>query len=252
MELKTLEEVRIMREGGRMLREVMNRVGGHVKAGVILIELDQLAARLIKELGATPAFLGYQPEGALRPYPATICTSLNDVVVHGIPTKYVLNEGDVIKLDFGLRYKGLCVDAAETFVVGKVPAEVEKLIMATRKALDAAIKEVKPGAKLGDIGYAVQRTVEGARFKVVRGLTGHGLGRALHEDPAVENVGRPGKGLTLKEGLVIAIEPMTAIGTDQIISLDDDSYATKDGSIAAHFEHTVAVTKNGHEILTVL
>lgn len=252
IERKSEEVIQLMAKGGAILANVMHEVATNAREGVSLAQLDRLAHNLIIKAGATPAFLGYRPEGALKPYPATICASINDVIVHGVPTKYRLKPGDLLKLDFGLFYKGWCVDAATTIGIPPVSAEASKLIRVTSGSLEKGIKAMKPGNHLGDIGYAIERYVKRNGFNVARGLTGHGIGRQLHEDPPVLNVGRPGRGELLEVGVVLALEPMVTAGTDQIEQLEDESYATADHKPSAHFEHTVAVTRNGPKILTQL
>lgn len=239
-----------MTAGGVMLRGVMQEVASAAREGVSLKSLDELAEKLIRQAGAAPAFLGYQPHGAGKPYPATICASVNDIIVHGLPTQRKLKSGDVVKLDFGLRHNGLCLDAAVTVAIGNVTAEAEKLIAATKKALLLGIKEARPGNRLGDIGAAISAYVRSKGFSVAEGLTGHGIGRDLHEDPSVYNFGKRGSGMELTPGLVIAIEPMVTAGGGKIAQLPDDSYATYDGSLSAHFEHTIAITEKGPVILT--
>ena len=239
-----------MAEGGRMLAEVLHALRGEVHAGVVTLDLDRMARELILARGAKPAFLHYRPAGAVRAYPYTLCTSVNDVVVHGQPSKYALREGDILKLDLGLQYKGLYLDAAITVPVGEVSREARKLIVATEEALSAGIKEAKAERTLGDVGFAIEKVVKKNKFSVVDGLTGHGIGRALHEDPTVFNVGRKGVGEELEVGMVLAIEPMVAIGGSAIRQLLDESYGTADVSLAAHFEHTVAITESGPRILT--
>ena len=252
IECKSEEVINLMAEGGTILAHIMHEVSTNARDGVSLEQLDRLANQLIFKAGAKPAFLGYRPEGALKPYPATICASINDVIVHGIPTKYKLRPGDLLKLDFGLFYKGWCVDTATTVGIPPITNEVAKLIKVTREALKKGIKAMQPGNHLGDIGYAIERHVKKYGFNVARGLTGHGIGRQLHENPAVLNVGRRGKGELLEPGVVLALEPMVTVGTDQIKQLKDDSYVTADGKLSAHFEHTVAVTKDGPKVLTQL
>ncbi len=248
--LKTNEEIEIMATGGVILAGVLRRLEAETKVGVATIELDRLARLLITGAGAKPAFLHYRPAGASKSYPYTLCASVNDVVVHGQPSVYKIREGDLVKLDLGLKYQGLYLDAAITVPVGDVGAKAKKLIETTKGALEAAVKEAKPGNSLGDIGYAAQRVVEKNKFSVVEGLTGHGIGTALHEDPTVFNFGRKGQGEDLEVGMVIAIEPMVAIGDGAIRQLLDESYGTADGSLAAHFEYTVAITAKGPRILT--
>lgn len=250
--LKTHEEIEIMARGGRMLAQVIDEIKSNARAGVSLEKLDRLAFALIKKAGAEPAFLGYCPEGASKAYPSTICASLNDVVVHGVPDKKILKSGDVLKLDMGLRYRGLCVDAAVTVGIGEVSSGVKKMMDVTKTALALAIEAAKPGKKIGDIGYAIEKYVEKNGLKVVRGLTGHGIGKKLHEEPVVFNFGSPGRGLKLQPGLTIAIEPMVSMGSADVIQLKDESYATADGSLSAQFEHTIAITDKGVRILTVI
>ena len=249
--IKTEHEVAIMREAGRRLARIVSHVAGEAAPGVTLKALDSLARQLIMDGGDEPAFLGYRPEGALRPYPSSICASVGGVVVHGVPTSYALRHGDVLKLDFGLRHKGYCADMAVTVPIGSVKAEEKRLIEATRRALDAGIAAMEPGKRLGDVGWAIEHVVRKGKFHVVRGLTGHGVGKRLHEEPMVYNYGTPGKGLLLKAGMTLALEPMVALGTDRVVQLRDDSFETADRSTAAHFEHTVLVGKDGPEILTL-
>ncbi len=248
--LKSKEEIALMAEGGAILRDVIRAVADEANEGVTLKDLDRLAEKLIRAKGATPAFLGYKPHGAGKAYPATICTSVNDVIVHGLPTERKLRSGDVLKLDFGLRLHGFCGDAALTVAIGNVTSEAEKLIAATKKALLLGIKAARPGNYLGDIGFAISHYVRSKGFSVAEGLTGHGIGRELHEDPSVYNFGKAGAGMELVPGLVIAIEPMIAAGRGKIVQLPDDSYTMEDGSLSAHFEHTIAITENGPVILT--
>ncbi len=249
--LKTPSEIEIMAEGGRRLAAVLRKLEAAVHAGMTTQEVDQMAYDLIAATGDRPSFLNYKPEGAHKAYPATICISLNDVVVHGTPSpRDVIREGDLVKLDLGLIHKGFHLDAARTVSVGKIAPEAKKLIEFTRKALSAGIKEVKPGNTLGDIGFAIQSIAKKGGFSVADGLTGHGVGKSLHEDPAVFNFGRRGQGEDIEEGMVIAIEPMINIGGGGIRQMSDDSYATRDGSLSAHFENTVAITKRGPRILT--
>ncbi len=249
--IKTEREIELMREAGRRLARVVAAVAREAAPGVTLKALDSLAHQLIMKGGDEPAFLGYRPEGALRPYPSSICASVGGVVVHGVPTSYALKHGDVLKLDFGLRHKGYCADMAVTILIGAVKADEKRLVEATRRALDAGIAAMEPGKRLGDVGWAIEQAVRRAKFHVVRGLTGHGIGRRLHEEPVVYNYGTPGKGLLLKAGMTLALEPMVALGTDRVVQLRDDSFETADKSTAAHFEHTVLVGEDGPEILTL-
>ncbi len=248
--IKTEAQIKKIRVAGKILAHVANQVKKAVREGVTLKELDALTCRLIKDAGAQPTFLGYQPYGAKRPFPASICASINEVVVHGVPNQYALKSGDLLKLDFGVTYEGYIADGAFTIGVGKVSSEAEKLMAATKNSLLLGIKECKPGKTLGDIGWAINHYVTTHGFKVVKGLTGHGVGIELHEDPPVFNEGQKNTGLKLKAGMVLALEPMVSAGDPYIVQLPDDSYATRDKSLSAHFEHTVLITKNGPEILT--
>ena len=249
--LKSPEEIEIMAEGGKHLAAVLRELEKNIRAGMTTKEVDRLAYDLIARWGDKPSFLNYRPEGARKAYPATICSSLNDVVVHGTPSaRDVLREGDLVKLDLGLIHKGFHLDAARTVPIGTISPEAKRLIAVTRQALSLGIKEARSGRTLGDIGYAIQTVVAKAGFSVAEGLTGHGIGRSLHEDPAVFNFGRSGQGEEIVPGMVIAIEPMVNIGGGAVKQLKDDSYATRDGSLSAHFENTVAITKKGPRMLT--
>lgn len=250
--IKSESEIQLMAEGGKILHQIIQRIAEEVKPGVTTADLDQLARKLVFSFGEQnpPAnikssFLGY------RGYPAFICISINEEVVHGIPSEKIIREGDLVSLDFGIIYHGWHTDSAITVGVGKVSKEYKKLIAVTEEALRQGIKEAKVGQAVGDIGYAVQKEVEKNGFGVVRELVGHGIGRKLHEEPYVPNYGRKGEGEILREGMVIAIEPMVTAGSSEVVlGADGWTYRTKDQSGAAHFEHTIAVTKNGPEILT--
>jgi methionyl aminopeptidase len=251
--LKSTEEIEVMAEGGTILAKVLAALKKETRAGVPTIELDRLARKLITEAGAKPAFLHYRPAGAKKAFPYTLCVSVNDVVVHGQPSVYKIREGDIVSLDLGLRYKDFYLDAAITVGVGDVGREAKKLLAATEEALAAGIKEAKAGYVLSRIGVAIEKMVKKNKFSVVDGLTGHGIGHSLHEEPTVFNVGHKGLGdENLKVGMVLAIEPMVAMGGGSIRQLLDESYGTADGSLAAHFEHTVAITEKGPRILTVV
>ena len=229
-----------------MVREVLELVRSLVKPGVTTLDLDRAAEERLKELGAKAAFKGYHG------YPAVLCASVNAEVVHGIPSaKRVLKDGDIVSVDFGAFVEGYCGDAAITVPVGTVDAGTLRLLDVTQASLKAGIAAVKPGATLGDVGSAVQTVVEDAGFSVVRDFVGHGIGVHMHEDPQVPNFGEPGRGMKLKAGMVIAIEPMVNAGGPDVVVLDDGWTAVaKDGSMSAHFEHTVAVTASGARILT--
>ncbi len=248
--IKKPEEIARIREGGKLLNAILRKTANLVKPGVSTYELDKFAEEEVLRIGGKPAFKGFGPKD--NPFPATLCTSVNYQVVHGIPSKNILlDEGDIIGLDIGMQYKGLYTDTAITVSVGKISADAQKLIDVTREALARALKEARPGNKMGDIGFAVQSFVEAQGFGVVRDLVGHGVGYGVHEDPQVPNFGKPHTGLALEPGMVLAIEPMVTIGSHEVIFEDDQwTISTADGSLAAHFEHTVAITKKGCEILT--
>jgi methionyl aminopeptidase len=250
MELRTSEEIEIMAEGGRRLAVVLQALKKEVAPGVTTLALDRLAEHLIVAGGDKPAFLRYRPAGAQKAYPYTLCASVNNVVVHGQPSGYVLRDGDIISLDLGLKHKGFYLDAAITIPVGTVDKEIKKLLSATEESLYAGIKEAKSGNTLGDVGYAIQKIIHKNKFSVVEGLTGHGIGKVLHDEPTVFNFGTKGAGMDIEVGMVLAIEPMVALGRGEIVQLLDESYGTADRSLAAHFEHTVAITKKGPQILT--
>lgn len=251
--VKTPVEIKILREGGKRLASILKQLVAEVKPGVSAQSLNALAEKLMLGGGDIPSFLGYVPSGAKRPYPASLCVSINDEVVHGIPneTEKLLKEGDIVTLDTGLIHKGLFTDSAITVGVGKIDAKAKKLLNVTKKALMVGIKAVRAGATTGDIGFAIESFVKPYGFGIVRELAGHGVGYAVHEEPFVPNFGKKGEGMVLKAGMVIAIEPMLNEGGAGV-KLDSDGYTyrTKDGSRSAHFEHTVVVTENGSEILT--
>lgn len=245
--IKTPQEIEKMRRAGRVVREVLDYVRPFVKAGATTLDLENAAAKKMKDLGAKPAFKGY------RGYPCVLCTSVNEEVVHGIPSaKRVLKDGDIVSIDTGVIIDGYYGDSATTIAVGgKLPERTKRLLEVTQASLDRGIEAIKPGATLGDVGAAVQEVVEAEGFSVVREFVGHGIGTRLHEDPQVPNYGRRGTGQKLREGMVIAIEPMVNAGRPDVQVLSDGWTAvTQDGSLSAHFEHTVAVTAEGAEILT--
>ena len=246
VELKSPQEIAIMRDAGLIVGETLNLLREAAIPGVSTGELDKLAEGEIRKRKAIPAFLGY------RGYTATLCASINDEVVHGIPSpKRKLKAGDIIGLDLGCILKGFYADAAITVPIGKVSKEIHALIDATRDSLYKGIEQMKPGNRIGDISHAVQETVEAKGFSVVRAFVGHGVGRALHESPAVPNFGKAGSGPRLVEGMVLAIEPMVNAGGPDVKILDDGWTAvTCDGSLSAHFEHSIAVTEKGPLILT--
>ena len=240
-----------MAEGGRRLGEVLRMLVAAAREGMTTKKLDRMAYELIHKSGAKPAFLHYRPSGAEEAYPYTLCASLNTVVVHGQPSDYVLKNGDILKLDLGLIYKGWYLDAARTVGIGTISPVAKKLIAVTEAACDAGVAQAILGNRTGDVGCAIEKVVMKNKFGTAEGLTGHGIGRALHEDPAVFNFGKPGRGEELELGMVIAIEPMVTIGSGETVQLHDDSYATRDGSLAAHYENTVAITENGPRVLTL-
>jgi methionyl aminopeptidase len=245
--IKTPQEIEKMRRSGQVVREVLEHVRQRVKPGASTQDLENAAAVKIEELGAKPAFKGY------RGYPCVLCTSVNEEVVHGIPSaSRVLREGDIVSIDTGVIIDGYYGDSAITVAVGeKVPARTMRLLAVTQASLDRGIEAVRPGATLGDVGAAVQEAVEAEGFSVVREFVGHGIGTRLHEDPQVPNYGRRGQGPKLREGMVLAIEPMVNAGKPDVQVLSDGWTAvTQDGSLSAHFEHTVAVTAEGAVILT--
>jgi len=249
----TKDEIEALREGGKRLAQVVSAVAKATVPGVTTAELNALAEKLIRDTGDTPSFLGYTPKGAKRPFPAAICISLNDEVVHGIPNENprAIQEGDIVGLDCGITHKGLITDHAVTAIAGKGDANAKKLLSETEKALMAGIKAAKGGARVGDISAAVEEIGVENGYGIVYELGGHGVGHVVHEEPYIPNVGEAGTGPELVEGTVIAIEPMFTEGDDRVKLLSDGyTYATKDGSRAAHFEHTILITKNGAEILT--
>jgi methionyl aminopeptidase len=251
--LKSEKDIEILREGGKHLAFVLSALKKASKPGVTTKELDDLAYKLTTELGDKPAFLNYKPYGASRPFPASACISINNEIVHGIPneSKKVLKDGDIVSLDMGLIHKGLFVDSAITVAVGKIDEDAKKLLKFTKQSLDAGIKAMKIGGHIGDIGQVIAKVAHKNKYGIAEGLCGHGVGFAVHEDPYVPNEGIQGEGPELVPGLVIAIEPMFNEGTGQTkIAKDNWTYLTKDGKRSAHFEHTVAITKDGIEILT--
>jgi len=245
--IKTAEEIEIMAEAGKILATVLKEVEKMVKPGITTIELDRAAEALIVSYGAKPAFKGYDN------FPYSLCASINEDIVHGFPSERILKEGDVVGLDLGVLYKGYNSDMAITVAIGNVSFEAKRLIMVTKKALKRGIKKVRPGNTVGDIGNTIQRYIEDQGLGVIRDLCGHGIGKKVHEDPRIPNFGERHKGEVLKEGMVICLEPMVSMGDWHLKgSKDGYGYATKDGSLSAHFEHTIAVTKNGARILTEL
>lgn len=251
MKLKTKEEIEILREGGKRLALILEQIKDKVAPGVKTSELEVLARKLIKENSDEPAFLGYKPLGSHLAYPAALCVSVNDEIVHGLPGERALKEGDIIGLDLGLKHNGLFTDMAITLPVGSVSLEARNLIATVEQALEAGMAEARPSGHLGDIGEAISRVIKENGFKVVKELAGHGVGYAPHEDPFVPNFGQAGKGEELLPGLVIAIEPMATTGQGDIkVGADGFTFLTKDGKLAAHSEKTIVITETGSEILT--
>ena len=273
--IKTKEEIIVLREGGRRLAQILQKVVDAAKPGVSTFDLDGLAEGLIFESGGTPAFKGYRLDGVKTPYPGSLCVSINDEVVHGIPRQdLILKAGDIVGLDIGMAWpssakategkpsdqllnvkgqmSGLYTDMAVTIGIGKVSPEAERIIRATKEALEIGIQSVRPGTRVGDVSHAIQKHLEKYRLGIIRDLAGHGVGYKLHEEPLIPNYGKKGIGPELIEGMVLAIEPMATLG-DWRITLDEDgwTFRTQDSSLAAHFEHTVAVNNEGAEILTV-
>ena len=251
--IKTEEEIAKLREGGKRLAKVLADTAKLVKPGISTIELDQFAQEEIKKLGDTPAFLGYKPAGHRTAYPAALCVSVNSEVVHGIPKAgTILKEGDIVSLDLGLKHEGLYTDHAVTVAVGVISKDKQKLIDVTREAMYEGIEAIVPQSREGDIGYAVESYAhKKGTFGIVRTMAGHGVGREIHEDPFVPNYGKKNTGEKLVPGMVIAIEPMLTLGTDDVVEASDGyTMKTEDGSAAAHFEHTVLITETGYEILT--
>jgi methionyl aminopeptidase len=242
---KSPQEIEKMARAGELVAETIALVGEHIQPGMSMIELDELAEEHIRVNGGEPTSKGY------KGYPAALCISPNDMIVHGIPTDYRASEGDIISIDLGVTLDGLVADSAYTFAVGEISSQAQRLLDVCQAALSAGIEQARAGHRLSDISHAVQTVVEEAEFSVVRALVGHGVGRSYHEDPQIPNYGTPGRGVRLQPGMTLAIEPMiTAGGVDIVVDDDQWSVFTADGSLSAHFEHTVAVTENGPKILT--
>lgn len=252
VKLKSSSEIDLMRKSGSAVSEVLREIGTAIKEGISTYELDLIAKDAIKTRNALPAFFGYKMTPYHPPYPGVICASINQEVVHGIPSKKrKLRNGDIISIDVGLKLNGYYGDTAFTFPVGDISPKAQHLLDVTYASLYEGIKAAKPGYRIGDIAFAVQAYVESRRCSVVRDFVGHGLGRSLHEDPQVPNYGEPKKGTRLKPGMVIAIEPMVNLGNSEVKVLDDDwTVISMDGNLSAHFEHMVAILSDGPEILT--
>ncbi|MEK7721031.1 MAG: type I methionyl aminopeptidase [Elusimicrobiota bacterium] len=248
IEIKTQAEIESMRKASRVVAEVLFQLRSRVKPGVSTAELDKFAEKNVREMGAVPAFLGY------RGYPAALCVSINEEIVHGIPSsRRVIREGDIVSLDMGAVCDGFYGDAAVTVAVGEISGPARRLLDVTSRALGMALSEVKAGARLGDVSHAVEKYALENGMSVVREFTGHGIGRHLHEEPSIPNFGEPGSGPALKAGMTLAIEPMLCLGkADVVIKNDGWTAVSADGSLAAHYEHTVAVTEEGCDILTAV
>jgi methionyl aminopeptidase len=245
---KSAAELDVMQQAGAIVAETHALLGEHVRPGATTAELDRLADEYIRSRGGVPTFLGYPGP---YPYPASICASLNDVVVHGIPNGEPLNEGDILSVDVGVTYEGFVGDSAYTYRVGEVDPEADRLLDACQAALWAGIERARAGGHLTDVSHAIQTVTEEAGFSIVRSLVGHGVGRNMHEDPQIPNFGEPGRGPVLAPGMTLAIEPMITAGEHEVVVRDDRwTIATRDGSLAAHFELTVAVTEGEPRILT--
>ena len=243
---KSAQEIEGMARAGELVAETIALVGEHIQPGITTGELDRIADEFIRDRGGVPTSMGY------RGFPAATCISPNAMVVHGIPGEYRVEDGDLISVDVGITLEGLIADSAFTFGVGELAAEAQRLLEVCQEARDAGIAQARPGNHVGDISHAVQTVVEAAGFSVVRSLVGHGVGRSYHEDPQIPNFGEPGRGALLQPGMTLAIEPMiTAGGPDVYLHEDEWSISTQDGSLAAHFEHTVAVLEEGPRILTL-
>ena len=241
-----------MRIAGKILGKTLKILRDEVRPGISGLDLNNRAEEIIKSFGGECAFLGYRPSGAGRPFPAALCVSLNDVVVHGVPNRQRIKNGDLVKLDLGVRVQGYYADAAISVTVGSVDDDVMTLVEATKQALLKGIRAARPGKTLGDIGAAIEAIAETHGVSVIKGLTGHGIGTDLHEDPIVYNEGKPNTGMKLRPGMTIAIEPMFSLGSKHVVQKKDESYATSDHALAAHFEHTVLIGEKQTEILTEL
>jgi methionyl aminopeptidase len=246
--IKSDDEIAIMRQSGSIVAQTMQKLLAELRPGLVVKELDAIVRREFAKHGVIPTFLGY----AQPPYPATVCVSVNDEIVHGIPGRRVLQDGDVVSIDLGCTYKGFVADHAVTAIVGKAKPGMRELVDVTRGALEEGIKHLRPGNKLGEVSHAIGEYIETRGFGVVREYTGHGVGRAMHEDPQVPNFGPADRGPVLKKGMVLALEPMVTVGDWRTRQLDDKwTVVTADGSWAAHFEHTIAVTDGDPVVLTV-
>jgi methionyl aminopeptidase len=250
--IKTEKEIEILKEGGKHLAQVLKKVSKEVKPGVSTKELNNLAEKLIREDGDTPAFLGYRASDFNKPYPSSLCVSVNEEVVHGLPNQ-ILEKGDVVTIDLGLIHRGLFVDSALTVGAGHLNREARKLVKATREALDIAIEKARAGNKVGEIGFAIENYVKSKGFMPAEGLGGHGVGHKIHEEPFIPNIGPKDKGVVLKPGMVLAIEPIINEGGGEVyLGKDGFTYKTTDNTRSAQFEHTVLITEDNPVILTEL
>jgi methionyl aminopeptidase len=245
--IKSDEEIAVMREAGRIVAGTMQLLVDELRPGLVVRQLDELVRREFKKHNVVPTFLGY----AQPPYPATLCVSVNEEIVHGIPGKRVIRDGDVVSLDLGCTYRGFVADHAVTVIVGKGTPEKQKLVDVTRQALCVGIEHLRPGRRLGEVSHAIEQYIESNGFGVVREYCGHGVGRSMHEEPQVPNYGPPDRGPVLRKGMVLALEPMVTVGDWHTRQLDDKwTVVTADGSLSAHFEHTIAVTDGDPVVLT--
>ncbi|WP_124726421.1 type I methionyl aminopeptidase [Staphylospora marina] len=244
--LKSPKELERMREAGKIVWLTHRELEKVIAPGITTRELDRIADKVIRSYGAVPSFKGYNG------FPGSICTSVNEELVHGIPGDRKLQEGDIISIDIGACYDGYHGDSAWTYAVGEISPEARRLLEVTEQALYSGLEKALPGARLGDVSHAIQQVAEAAGFSIVREYVGHGIGQSLHESPSVPNYGLPGKGIRLKPGMTLAVEPMVNQGERHVKVLSDDwTVVTKDGSLCAHFEHTIAITEDGYEILTI-
>ena len=243
--LKTKKDIELLKKSGRILVKTLRDLEKRAKAGVTLLELEDRAREIIKNSDAAPAFFGYKATKDAAPYPAAICASVNDTIVHGIPHDTKLEDGDLLSIDIGIKYQNLITDAAITVAIGNVSKEDEKLLKTANKALKEGLKQVKPGKHIGDIGHAIEQTAKRDGFHIIEKLTGHGVGFDLHEPPAIFNYGEKGEGIKLEPGMVLAIEPMITSSSGEIINGGDGSFKTRNGTKAAHVEKTIAVTERG-------
>lgn len=248
--LKTKNDIEKLQISGKILAAVLGELQRNALEGVSLLSLEKKARKTLKDFDAKPSFLGYQSSKKSEPFPSAVCASVNDGLVHGVPDDYRLQNGDVLKIDLGVNYKGFITDGAVTLGIGKITSVAEKLIKATKLALEEAIKVCKIGNYTGDIGWIVESVIKNYEFSVAEKLTGHGVGFDVHEDPSIYNFGEKGSGVLMEEGLVIAIEPMVIAGGPEVVEKEDGSFYTKDGTLSAHFEKTVAITSSGPLVLT--